>query len=155
MRHLLVALLFLVAGPALAADGDFVRSYRSGEFMVVEYLLCDGSPGIRVCGPFDLHLGPTGSTSHPGMPLYLVGEIRADNCTTGATGQLQGLSDSGAAIAHNLHAGNLQKGGTTHAVNDPLSHRFIRYNISVAGSLGTCNDHEFMIRLFYAAGDTL
>ena len=161
MYKYLLVLLLLLAGPALAAEGDFVSSYASGEFDVREYLLCDGdyvdgSPP-NTCATLDIHAGTftqSGGTviaapsGWAGLPLFIVVEVRTDN--GGAPNNNIGFAEGRSAVAgqrHNLHATGLELGTTTSSVTlNPLSHRFLSYEVTTEG-VGT--DMEVIVRLFY------
>jgi len=153
----------LLATPGLALEGDFITSYSSGEWMVMEYLVCDfdyvdASPP-NPCATFDTHTGTFtrsaaagGATvpfaQHTGLPQFVVYDVRLDN--GGAPNNNIGFAEGLSALAgqrHQLHATGLELGTTTSSVTiNPLSHRFLGYSVTTEG-VGT--DMEVVIRLFY------
>lgn len=147
MKKLLLLLAALLPGSVLAADLDIASSYRSGDWNVVEVLLCDEAPSVE-CPELDLHLGRPGDNSWPGLPRYVVVDIRLDNCTTDTVGDFVGVSTAGGQ-EHILVAGMDLTGGPTSGTVDPLTHRFVRFDITTPGSGGTCDDFEVVLRMFY------
>ena len=160
LRHLLslallaLALVFPVpAGWAL--EGDPVSAYASGEWSVVEYLQCDGQAPVlnASCREIDWNAHNTAAgtiNAHPGLPEYVVFDIRADTCDTlKVVGRMQGLSTSG-GTAHTLLA-TMQSGSTVTSFTwTPITHRFTRFNVTTAGTLaGSCTDFEVVARAFY------
>jgi hypothetical protein len=145
---LLAAIALLPLG-AFAADNDVSTQYRSGDWYVMEIAHCDGvKTAVGDCTEIDLHAGRAGDNSWPGMPEFVVVEISADNCTTEHIGRLVGLSESGSTVFHDLTA-DLEIVNTSHTVVNPISHRFLLFNVTTGGTGGTCNDFEVLLRLFY------
>lgn len=145
MRHLLTLLVLLALPTAsFATAGDIVASYASGEYTVTEVLLCDGAP--TTCVELDLHTGPAGLNSWPGLPEFLVYEVRADNCTDTVEGFVTGQSTAG-GTAHDLHTTNFDLGVAASSLYLPFTHRFINFRVTGAGAAGVCNDFELVVRL--------
>lgn len=161
-RTALTLLTLLLATPALAADGDFVRSYASGPWNVVEYLLCDGDKVDGTppnnCANFDLHTGPAGVNSYPGLPHHITFAIRTDTCQTTANDfEIQAnsrtsLTGLAAVTAGANRAGVLSwdagSSGVSSFAMSVLSHRIVRAEQIVEGT-GVCDDFEVVMIMFY------
>lgn len=150
IRHLLFAALLVLAPlGALGADLDIVSQYRSGQWHVMEVLLCDEAPSVA-CPELDLHAGRTGDTSWPGLPHHIAVEVRVNTCTTTATvGNFVGASTSGGTEHTLVGPLELDVGSTSHGSQNPITHRFVRFDITTPGSGGACNDFEVVLRMFY------
>ena len=161
MKYLPIVLAAVLLGaPAWAAEGDQVSSYSSGEWVVAEFLLCDGDyvdgTPPNTCATFDLHRGTVttsaGGTINiggwQGLPQYLIAEVRLDNggAPNNNIGFLEGRS-SAAGVRHQLHATGLELAtAVSHTTIDPITHRFLSYEVTTEG-VGT--DMEVVVRLFY------
>jgi hypothetical protein len=154
MRKLLgfVVALFM-AGSAYAAEGDFVAEYGNerGEYIVREYLLCDGDHDVDLtCDEIDLTTVANADGINPyGLPLYVVADVTVDDCdVTKHLVHLMGVSTTG-GVRQRLHVTALQFGSITTTVTiNPLTHRFVAANVTTAGGT-TCTDLEVVLRLFY------
>lgn len=154
-------LLALVATPALATDGDFVRSYASGPWSVMEYLLCDGDKVDGTppnnCAEFDLHAA-AGAAGYQGLAHHLTVALRTDTCETTANDfQIQlnsrtGLTGAAAVTPGASSIGVLSWDGGSSGVSsinvNPLTHRFIRAEQLVEGT-GVCDDFEVLLIMWY------
>jgi hypothetical protein len=158
MRKLVLLLAACLASTAQAAEKDFVSSASSGVWVVREYLLCDGDyidgSAPNACATIDLHNAdlafPTaGSTKWLGMPKFIVADFSADNCTTESVGFLEGRSTA-TGTRHRLHATGMEIGSAISSVTvNPLSHRFVSFEVTTEGSGGACNAQQVTLRLFY------
>ena len=153
----------LMAFQAVAADSDFIRTYASGPWLVMEYLLCDGDKTDGTppnnCAEFDLHTGPAGQTSYPGLPHHITYAIRADTCVTTASDfeiQLNsraGLTGLAAVTPGASRGGVLSWDGGSSGVSafsvQRLTHRVTRAEQIVEGTGAPCDDFEVVMLLWY------
>lgn len=148
LKTFLVLLVLLVAPAAWAADGDFQAAFGRGDYFVVEYLLCDDAPAN--CAELNLDTKTYGSGTQRvrlGIPSHVVIEIQKDNCSTPSTVTPRGLSQS-AGLA-NTYSSNMATNATSSVTIDPVRHRYYDATV-VAGTGGTCNDFEVVLRAFYS-----
>lgn len=158
-------LALLLAGPTYAAEGDYVASYSSGSYMVMEYLLCDGdyvdATPPNACATMDLHTGSVTPSlgavvthpQHTGLPQFVVADITLDNCDNDKNlGFLEGRSTL-AGQRHQLHSTGMQLGSAVSSVTvDPLAHRFLSFEVTDEGTVpgvDSCTSFKVVIRLFY------
>lgn len=147
LKTFLALLVLLVASASSAADGAFQAAFGRGDYFVVEYLLCDDAPAT--CAELNLDTKTYGSNNtRLGMPSYVVIEIQKDNCTTTPTQVTpRGLSQS-AGLA-NTYSTNMATNAVSSVTIDPVRHRYYDATV-VAGSGGSCNDFEVVLRAFYS-----
>lgn len=147
LKTFLALLVLTVASAANAADGAFQAAFGRGDYFVVEYLLCDDAPAN--CAELNLDTKTYGDRNiRLGMPSHVVIEIQKDNCTTTPTQVTpRGLSQS-AGLA-NTYSASMATNAVSSVTIDPVRHRYYDATV-VAGSGGSCNDFEVVLRAFYS-----
>jgi hypothetical protein len=150
---LLATAALLWPGWAQAVDGDFIRGYATGKFMVMEYLLCDGATGgaTKTCAEFNLEtvgadVRDTGDDFKGGIPSYITFHLLdVSDCSGAVTVMPIGMDVTGGPSADLINAA-LTDAGTDQHVISPIPNRIIAADVATGTG---CSDLEVAIKLYY------
>jgi len=134
-----LTLCLLVALLALGADGDSRSNYASGQWLVHEYMLCDGDHTLTNCNEIDLHV-----ETAAGLPQHAVVDInRLTGCSGTPVVQVRGLNTP---LGFPIALQDLTLAGVSSVVVDPNGYRYL--DAMLTDAVG-CSDLEVIVRLFY------
>lgn len=143
MKWLAFLVTLALAFPVWATDGDHVRTYQFGNYLVREYLLCDGATGgaTKTCADFDLK----GRTNARGIPTYMVFDHLTDTDCSGTPDTTPtGKNVAGGPTADIASA--LSAAGDDQIVISTIPNSIIAADVADGAD---CSDLEIGIKLFY------